>query len=186
MSVRKMVGRPALLDLRCAAMRRRPAPSDFDGWVAQLGISSRRQQAKHHLFASGSRALPALGRGLAHDKAIVRRQCVNVLDRLLDDDSLDVLVAALDDSDPEVVGRALHALACDPCKQGACRAGEETWVPRALTLLHHSNPDLRAAAIDALGKVTDGRPDVIAALAITSQMEIDRGLRGMARRRVGT
>jgi hypothetical protein len=84
-----------------------------------------------------------------------------------------------------VVGRALHALACDRCKQGACRAGEQTWVPRALTLLHHPNPDLRAAAIDALGNVTERRSDVTAALAITSHTDIDRGLRGMARRRIG-
>jgi HEAT repeat protein len=166
-------------------MRRSPEPADLDGWVSQLGISSRRQQAKHQLLASGSRALPALRRGLVHRKAIVRRQCVNILDRLLDEDSLGVLVAALNDPEPEVVGRALHALACDQCKEGACRAGKETWVPRALTLLHHPNPDLRAAAIDALGKVTEGRPDVTVALAITSQTDTDRGLRGMARRRIG-
>jgi HEAT repeat protein len=115
----------------------------------------------------------------------VRRQCVNILDRLLDEDSLGLLVAALNDPEPEVVGRALHALACDECKDGACRAREETWVPRALTLLHHPNPDLRAAAIDALGKVTKNRPDVTAALAITSRTDADRGLRGMARRRIG-
>jgi HEAT repeat protein len=150
-------------------MRRSPAPADFDGWVAHLGISSRRQHAKQHLLASGSRALPALRRGLVHDEAIVRRQCVNILDHLLDENSLGVLVAALNDSEPEVVGRALHALACDRCKQGACRAGEETWVQRALTLLHHPNPDLRAAAIDALGRVIQRRPDVTAALVTTSQ-----------------
>jgi len=166
-------------------MRRTPAPADFNGWVAQLAISSRRQHAKQHLLASGSRALPALRRGLVHDQAIVRRQCVNIFDRLLDEDSLGVLVAALNDSEPQVVGRALHALACDRCKQGSCRADEETWVPLALTLLHHPNPDLRAAAIDALGKVTERRPDVTAALAITSQTDSDRGLRGMARRRIG-
>jgi HEAT repeat protein len=120
-----------------------------------------------------------------HSKAIVRRQCVNILDRLLDEDSLGVLVAALDDPEPTVIGRALHALACDRCKQAACRPAEETWVPRALTLLHHPNPDLRAAAIDALGKVTARRRDVTAALAVTSRADIDKGLRGMARRRIG-
>jgi HEAT repeat protein len=166
-------------------MRPTPAPADFDGWVAELGISSRRHQAKHHLLASGPRALPALQRGLFHSRAIVRRQCVNILDRVLDEDSLSVLVAVLDDPEPEVIGRALHALACDRCKHGAWRPGEEAWVPRALTLLHHPNPDLRAAAIDALGKVTERRPDVTVALAVISQTDIDKGLRGMARRRIG-
>ena len=95
------------------------------------------------------------------------------------------LIAAIDDEDPMVAGRALHALACDKCKQGACRPGEDAWVPRAITRLGHPNPDLRAAAIDALGKVADHRPDVAAALADASQADSDKGLRGMARRRIG-
>jgi HEAT repeat protein len=166
-------------------MRHSPAPSDFDGWVAQLGHASLRSRAKQHLLISGPAALPALRRGVHHNKAIVRRQCVNLLDHLLDEDSLAVLIAAIDDADPAVAGRALHALACDKCKQGACRPGEATWVPRAITLLGHPNPDLRAAAIDALGKVADHRPDVAAALSLASRTDSDSGLRGMARRRIG-
>jgi HEAT repeat protein len=166
-------------------MRRSPAPNDFDGWVAQLGHASCRPRAKQHLLVSGAVAIPALRRGVHHDNAIVRRQCLNLLDHLVDDDSLAVLIAAIDDADAMVAGRALHALACDRCKQGACRPGEDTWVPRAMALLGHSNPDLRAAAIDALGKVADHRPDVAAALAVVSQTDRDRGLRGMARRQIG-
>jgi HEAT repeat protein len=165
-------------------MRRTPAPNDFDGWVAQLGVSSCRSRAKQHLLTSGSLALPAIRRGLGHPKAIVRRQCVNLLDHLVDEESLVFLVGALDDDDPGVAARALHALACDRCKEGACRPGEDLWVPRALDLLHHADPDLRAAAIDALGKVVQRRPEVATAVAAASRSDVDKGLRGMARRRV--
>jgi HEAT repeat protein len=168
--------------LTVGAVRRAPAPNDFDGWVAQLGVSSCRQRAKQHLLASGPVALPALRRGLHHQKVIVRRQCVNLFDHLVDTDSLADLVSALDDADPSVGARALHALACDRCKEGECRPGEDVWVPRALELLDSPNPDLRAAAIDALGKVAGRRPDVVTALAAVAESDTDKGLRGMARR----
>jgi hypothetical protein len=128
--------------------------------------------------------LPALRRGLTHRKAIVRQQCVRLFDQLVDEESLPELVLALDDEDPRVCARALHALACDRCKQNECRPGEDLWVPRALDFLrNHANPDVRAAAIDALGKVASRRPDVAAALLEAADSEPDVGLRGMARRR---
>jgi HEAT repeat protein len=130
--------------------------------------------------------LPALRRGLRHQQAIVRRQCVNIFDRLVDAASVADLVYAVDDEDASVRARALHALACDRCKENECRPGEDLWVPRALELLHDPNPDLRAAAIDALGQVARRRPDAAAALATAAESDSDRGLRGMARRRALT
>ena len=57
-------------------------------------------------------------------------------------------------------------------------------MPRALDFLrNHPNPDIRAAAIDALGKVVRNRPDVVAALITASETERNIGLRSMARRR---
>ncbi|MGH9243928.1 MAG: HEAT repeat domain-containing protein [Acidimicrobiales bacterium] len=112
----------------------------------------------------------------------MRQQCVRIFDQLVDEDSLPELVLALDDEDPGVCARALHALACDRCKQNECRPGDDLWVPRALDLLRSPNPDLRAAAIDALGNVAGHRPDVAAALATAAESERDKGLRGMARR----
>jgi HEAT repeat protein len=166
-------------------MRGSPAPNDFDGWVAQLGISSCRARAKYRLMASGAPAVPAIRRGLRHEKPIVRRLCVNLLDRLVDDETVPVLVQALDDEAPEVSARALHALACDRCKQNECRPGEDLWVPRAVGFLQtNANPDLRAAAIDALAKVVSRRPDVAAVLRGAAETDPDRGLRGMARRYV--
>jgi HEAT repeat protein len=164
-------------------MRQMPAGNDFDGWVRQLAIAHCRQGAKRHLLRSGPAALPAIRRGLQHPAVIVRRVCVALLDHLVDEESLPDLVAALDDEDPAVCARALHALACDRCKDNECRPGEELFVPRALALLRNPNADLRAAAIDALGKVAARRPDVVAALVASGERDTDPGLRTMARRR---
>lgn len=166
------------------AMRPVPVTSDYDGWVGQLAFAERRQRAKRHLMRSGSVALPALRRGLHHPAPIVRRICTGVLDQLVDEESLADLVSALDDDDSAVRGRALHSLACDACKKGSCRPGEELWVPRALAFVRDDpNPDVRAAAIDALGKVADHRPEVAAALLMAAETDRNAGLRTMARRR---
>ena len=164
-------------------MRGTPAGSDYDGWVRLLARDGTRQRAKRHLWRCGPAVVPALRRGLQHPSADVRRSCVNLLDRLLDEDAVADLVAVLDDEDPSVLGRALHALACDQCKEGACRPGEDLFVPRALDLLASPDPDVRASAIDTLGKVSDRRPDVAAALRAVADGDPDPGLRGMARRR---
>jgi len=117
---------------------------------------------------------------------MVRRLCASILDQIADAAAFVDLVAALDDDDPGVLKRALHALACDQCKENECRPGEELFVPRALELLHHANPDIRASAIDTLGKVARRRSDVADALAEVAQTDRDAGLRSMARRRVPT
>lgn len=161
-------------------MRRSPAPNDFKGWVAQLAVASCRARAKQHLVAVGPPALPAIRHGLQHENPTVRRLCVNLLDRVLDEEAIPALIAALDDVAPEVSARALHALACDRCKQNECRPAEDVWVSRALRLLPDPNPDLRAAAMDALGRVALRRPEVAAALRVASDTDPDRGLRSKA------
>lgn len=172
------------MGVRSQTVRTIPSGSDFDAWVERLTRSGKRQEAKQHLLRAGASALPALRRGTRHGDARVRRVCVAMLDRLVDQDSVGDLVAALDDDDVEVRRRALHALACDACKVNECRPGEDLWVPRALALLADPDPDLRAAAIDALGKVVHHRDDVADALATAAERDPDRGLRGMARRSV--
>jgi HEAT repeat protein len=169
-------------------MRATPASTDYDGWVRLLAVSGRRPEAKHHLQLSGAPAVPAIRRGLRHRKPIVRRLCVSLLDRLVDDESVPDLVAALDDVDADVRKRALHALACEPCKQNGCRPGDDLFVPRALELLHDPDPDMRAGAINALGNVaTRGdRPDVLDALAAVGETDAHPAIRSMARGRVGT
>ena len=115
---------------------------------------------------------------------MVRRTCVNLLDALVDEESLPDLVAALDDEDPTVASRALHALACEACKTGACRPEEELYVPRALELLRDSpNADIRANAVNALGRIADRRPDVAAALLEAAENDRSAGVRNVARMR---
>ena len=165
-------------------MSRLPAARDFDGWVAQLGNSQRRQEAKAFLRNAGAPAVPAVRRGMHHPKPMVRRLCASLLDFLADEAAFVDLVAALDDDDPGVLKRALHSLACDACKDNECRPGEDMFVPRALELLQHDNPDIRASAIDTLGKVAARRADVADALRDVAACDRDKGLRGMARQRV--
>ena len=107
---------------------------------------------------------------------------MDLLDQLVDDESVPALVEALDDPVVAVRARALHALACDRCKQDACRPGEELWIPTAIRFLADPDPDLRAAAIDALSKVAGHRDDAAAAVVAAATGDPDRGLRGMARR----
>jgi hypothetical protein len=47
-----------------------------------------------------------------------------VLDHFLDEAALPELIENLRDEDDLVRARAMHALACDRCKEGACRSGE--------------------------------------------------------------
>lgn len=165
-------------------VRRVPAGDDYEAWVGELARPQRRQQAKRHLLNAGAPALPALRAGVQHDDVMVRRTCVSILDHLVDDASVYALVAALDDPDPQVCRRALHALACDACKEGACRPGEDLFVPRAIDIVrNHANADLRAGAIDTLGKVIR-RPDVVATLTLVAEQDPHPGLRAMAKRRL--
>ena len=87
-----------------------------------------------------SRPCPRCGAACTTRSAMVRRLCASILDHLADEAALVDLVAALDDEDPGVLKRSLHALACDRCKENECRPGEELFVPRALELLHHHEP----------------------------------------------
>jgi HEAT repeat protein len=116
---------------------------------------------------------------------MVRRVCVSILDQLVDAASLPDLVAALDDPDTEVCRRALHALACEQCKQGECRPGDELFVPRALELLRdHPDADIRAGAADALGRIAYRRPDALAAVRAAASNDPHAGVRNMARSRL--
>ena len=165
-----------------------PAGGDFDGWVRLLASDAHRRRAKVHLLRSGAATLPALRRGLHHERAIVRRTCAAILDHLVDDAAVPDLVAALDDPDPSVLTRALHALACDACKENACRPDDDLFVPRAIELLDHPDPGVRASAIDSLGRVAlrsgDESSPAARALARAAEEERVAGLRNLARRKV--
>ena len=128
------------------------AAIDFDAVVADLAVKHRSKAALRSLIAAGPAATPAVRRGLEHSDATVRARCCDVLDHFLDDAALPELMANLADGDPRVRARALHALACDRCKEGTCRPGEAVVLPIALSMLA-DDPDrfVRKSAVEMLG-----------------------------------
>ena len=128
-------------------------PDDYSGWVALLRDPLRAKRAYWHLVMSGDEALPAIHRGLRNANADTRMYCAKALDHLVDEDAFPDLVAALDDDDARVRWDALHALACDRCKDNACRPDKDAVLPRAAALLRDdASPHVRAIACEVVGR----------------------------------
>lgn len=109
--------------------------------------------AYRQLLDAGLEALPAVRAGLRHDSPDVRLHCCRFLDRHLSPDTLPDLMRMLDDGDERVKCSALHTLACDRCKEGACRPEEADVLPKAMELLAHDpNAHVRAMAIEVVGQ----------------------------------
>ncbi len=104
-----------------------------------------------------------------------------MLDHFLDEAALPELVANLHDPDAHVRARALHALACDRCKEGECRPEQDEVVRAALRLLQE-DPDryVRKSAVEALGPTVHRRPDVLAALVARHASDPDPVVRKVA------
>ena len=62
--------------------------------------------------------LEALIWGLSHDNAVVRWQCLQLLDAHPDHRAVPEILNLLNDPVPRVRWHALHALECDACKTG--------------------------------------------------------------------
>jgi HEAT repeat protein len=126
---------------------------DFTGWVRLLRDPVRARTAYWHLLESGNAALPAIRCGLADANADVRMYCAKMLDHLVDEDSFPELVAMLDDPDERVRWDTLHALACDRCKDTACRPEKNDVLPRAVHMLR-ADPSrhVRAIAVEVVGR----------------------------------
>jgi HEAT repeat protein len=138
---------------------------DYDALVDQLGIKHRARQAFATLMAAGSEATPALRRGLLRGDAEVRAKCCAVLDHHLDEDALPELIANLAHPEGKVRAWALHALACDRCKEGACRPGEDDVIPIALRMLRDDRSRrVRTMAAQMLGPAVHRRPEIAPAL----------------------
>ena len=130
-----------------------PDPHDFTGWVALLADPVRTQRAYWHLVLSGEAALPAVREGLTSTVTDVRRQCTRALDHLVDEATFPTLIVMLDDPEPQVRIEALHALACDRCKDNACRPSPTDFLGKAISILS-GDPDrhVRAYACDLVGR----------------------------------
>jgi HEAT repeat protein len=139
--------------------------NDYDSLVEQLAVKHRADGALRALMAAGAKATPSVRKGLLHEEAIVRMRCCMVLDHHLDAAALPELIANLHHTDGRVRAWALHALACDRCKEGECRPGEDEVIPLALRMLEDDRSRrVRTMAASLLGQAVHRRQDVARAL----------------------
>lgn len=150
--------------------------------VEELAVPHRATAAYRRLLELGTAALPAVKAGLRHDCPDVRLHCCRFLDRYLQDDILPDLIGMLQDGDERVRVTTLHTLACDRCKEGACRPEEARILPQALKLLA-SDPSahVRAMAIEVVGQFVHGNGSAVDALDAAIQSDTSPTVRKKAR-----
>ena len=178
------VGVPAGSDMDDVATPIDPAPwaTDFESLIENLRIPHRAKQAYWTLLGAGSRAVPALKKGLSHPDAKVRVAVCGILDHSLEEDCIPDLRANLTHEDEAVRAWALHALACDRCKEGSCRPGENDTIPVAVDMmLHDPSPLVRCKAIALVGESVHRRPASIDALREALEIESSPGNRKIIR-----
>jgi HEAT repeat protein len=157
---------------------------EYDRDVENLAVPHRAKQALRNLMAAGPPATPALRRGLRHASPEVRVGCCRVLDHFLDEEAIPELLANLDHEDAEVRAWAMHALACDRCKEGACRPGEDDSIPLAIgALFTDPSPAVRTQAVSLLFPAVWTRPEVADALERARDSDPDSSVRKLARMR---
>jgi hypothetical protein len=144
-----------------------------NGFLEQLAVPHRAKRAFWQLMLSGADSLPAIRSGLRHESPDVRYYCVKALDHLVDESAFPELLRMLKDVDSRVRREALHALACDRCKQNACRPSKVDVLPPSIDLLEH-DPDVpvRAMACEVVGRWAHS--DHSAADALVAARERDR------------
>jgi HEAT repeat protein len=139
--------------------------TDDDALVTALGDPQRTVGAYHALLRRGPEALKAIRAGLGHENAAVREGCCRLLDHLVDTDSMDLLVAMVDDPDAKVRISAFHALACDRCKEDACAPGARLVLEPAIRhLAADPEPGIRMMAAGLVGKFAHTEPRAAGAL----------------------
>ena len=120
--------------------------------VAMLAKPHRRKAAMRKLMAAGRGGTDAVRAGLQHNDPEVRIACCKVLDHFMDEAALPELIANVDHAHPGVRAWAIHALACDRCKEGVCRPGEDDVIPMVVkALLHDDDRAVRQQAAGLLG-----------------------------------
>ena len=138
---------------------------DFALDVENLAVKHRARAALRSLMAGGALAAPFVRRGLHHANADVVTACCDLLDHFLFEEAVPDLLALLEHENSRVRARAMHALACDRCKEGACRPGEEDSVPMALSMLEHDPSErVRVEAVAVVFPAVHRREDVAKAL----------------------
>lgn len=138
---------------------------DYHRFVEDLAVNHRAKESLRRLMAAGSLATPAVREGLHHPEPAVRIGCCQVLDHFMDEAALPELLENLHHEDESVRAWAMHALACDRCKEGTCRPGEDEVLPIAAhMLIHDESRRVRQMAAGVLGPSVHRRSDVLRAL----------------------
>jgi len=133
--------------------------SESRNLLQDLSIPHRARAAYRELLSLGFAAVPLARLGLRHESAAVRRYCCAFLDHFLVPEALPELIAMLRDPEPAVRWATLHTLACERCKEGACRAEETNVLPEALRMLHEdASAHVRAMTIEVLGVYVHTNP----------------------------
>lgn len=140
--------------------------------VEDLAVPHRFRSAKRSLMLAGTAATSAVREGLHHPNPVVRAGCCQVLDHFLDEAALPELLENLDHPDPQVRGWAVHALACDRCKEGSCRPAESDSLPVAIRmLLKDPSRQVRQQAAGLVGPAVHRSPDALAAIVTAHQSD---------------
>ena len=146
-------------NLRMSVMR------DDAQLIEDLAVPHRAREAYRAMLQAGPRLLPLVMANLEHPDAAVRTHCCRYLDHYLAPESLGELVALLDDPDPKVRAASMHALACDKCKEGACRPDAMVTLRAAMRLLANDPDDfVRAMAVEVVALSVHTQPEAEAAL----------------------
>ena len=154
---------------------------DGEALVGLLGDQHRRVHAFRRLLVAGVGALPAVRAGLRAPDPRVRRQCVRLLDRLVDGESLPDLLTMLDDPAAGVRIDTLHALACDRCKAEQCRPAEGDVLAPAIRLLREDpSKYVRAMACEVVGRWVHTSPLAEAALSAARDHDPEASVRKKA------
>lgn len=157
--------------------------NDYGRDLENLTVAHRAKQALRNLMAAGADATPVLRRGLRHPDVAVRVGCCMVLDHYLDEAAVPELMANLEHRHEQVRKWALHALACDRCKEGSCRPAENEIVPIALRMLREDpSRRVRVEAVHLLGTVVARHPEAVEALQVARVSDADPNVRSVARR----
>jgi hypothetical protein len=148
--------------------------------VARLADVSTRWPAVQTLMAAGPAATPAVRAGLSHRHASVRVACCFVLDHQLDLAAIPELLANVAHRNRKVRAWALHALACDRCKEGDCRPGAGDVVPLVLDrLVNDPSARVRRMAVGLASEYLQ-EPGVAATLGRVSREDPHLRVRRMA------
>lgn len=158
------------------------AAESYDALVEQLADKATRGPATRALMEAGPAATPALRAGLSHQHASVRVGCCFVLDHHLDDAAVPELLANVAHRNRKVRAWALHALACDRCKEGDCRPGAGDVVPLVVDrLAHDQSTRVRKMAAILAGQYVEV-PEVRTALEAAAAGDPHSLVRNHARR----